>query len=120
MKLKPVILNALSRDDLKQIVDNFDFDGVDRRSVESMRSLLARSRRVSPDDLLGLLRKDSLQTVCQSVGLPVGGNREFQQQLFDEPDREKHRELDRVADEIMAKFGKLAIRRGARLDTDKD
>ena len=43
-----------------------------------------------------------------------------QQQLFDQPDREKHRELDRVADEITAKFGKLAIRRGARLDTGKD
>ncbi len=36
-----------------------------------------------------------------------------QQQLFDEPDRQRHRELDRVADEITARFGKLAIRRGA-------
>jgi hypothetical protein len=39
-----------------------------------------------------------------------------QQQLFDEPVRERHRELDRVADEITAKFGKPAIRRGARLN----
>lgn len=39
-----------------------------------------------------------------------------QQQLFDHPDRERHQELDRVADQITAKFGKLAIRRGARLD----
>ena len=37
-----------------------------------------------------------------------------QQQLFDQPVRERHRELDRVADQITAKFGKLAIRRGAR------
>ena len=43
-----------------------------------------------------------------------------QQQLFDQPDRERHRELDRVADQITAKFGKLAIRRGARLDKDDD
>ena len=35
-----------------------------------------------------------------------------QRQLFDEPDRQRHRQLDRVADEISAKFGKLAIRRG--------
>lgn len=35
-----------------------------------------------------------------------------QRQLFDEPDRERHRQLDRVADQISAKFGKLAIRRG--------
>jgi DNA polymerase-4 len=39
-----------------------------------------------------------------------------QQQLFDQPDRARHRELDRVADQIAAKFGKQAIQRGARLD----
>lgn len=39
-----------------------------------------------------------------------------QRQLFDEPDRERHRELDRVADQIAAKFGKLAIRRGVGHD----
>jgi len=39
-----------------------------------------------------------------------------QQQLFDQADRERHRELDRVTDQITAKFGKLAIRRAARLE----
>jgi DNA polymerase-4 len=39
-----------------------------------------------------------------------------QQQLFDQPDRERQRALDRVADQITAKFGNLAIRRGAKLD----
>jgi DNA polymerase-4 len=39
-----------------------------------------------------------------------------QQQLFDQPDRERNKDLDRVADQITEKFGKLAIRRGARLD----
>jgi len=43
-----------------------------------------------------------------------------QQQLFDQPDRERHQELDRMADQITAKFGKLAIRRGARLDKSGD
>ncbi|MCA9124251.1 MAG: DNA polymerase IV [Planctomycetales bacterium] len=37
-----------------------------------------------------------------------------QQQLFDRPDRERHNDLDRVADQIAEKFGKLAIGRGAR------
>jgi DNA polymerase-4 len=36
-----------------------------------------------------------------------------QQHLFDQPDRERHRELDSVTDSIAAKFGKRAIRRGA-------
>jgi DNA polymerase IV len=35
-----------------------------------------------------------------------------QRQLFDEPDRQRHRQLDRVADQISEKFGKRAIRRG--------
>jgi len=39
-----------------------------------------------------------------------------QRQLFDEPDRERHRQLDRVADQISEKFGKLAIRRGGGPD----
>ncbi|MBL8829181.1 MAG: DNA polymerase IV [Planctomycetaceae bacterium] len=43
-----------------------------------------------------------------------------QQQLFDQPDRQRNQELDRVADQITAKFGKLAIRRGARLEKEED
>ncbi len=43
-----------------------------------------------------------------------------QQQLFERPDRARHQELDRVADQITAKFGKLGLRRGARLDTCDD
>ena len=43
-----------------------------------------------------------------------------QQQLFDQPDRERHRELDRVSDQITAKFGKLAIRRGTGLKRGDD
>lgn len=43
-----------------------------------------------------------------------------QQQLFDRPDRERHRELDRVADQITAKFGKSTIRRGARLEKETE
>jgi len=43
-----------------------------------------------------------------------------QRQLFDEPDRERHQQLDRVADQITERFGKLAIRRGVRLDSGED
>src|SRR4051794_29583556 len=39
-----------------------------------------------------------------------------QRQLFDEPDRERHRQLDRVADQISERFGNLAIRRGGGAD----
>ncbi len=46
----------------------------------------------------------------------LDGSGKSQQTLFDQPDRERHQELDRVADQITEKFGKLAIRRGTRLD----
>ena len=46
----------------------------------------------------------------------LDGSGKSQQTLYDQPDRQRHQELDRVADQITEKFGKLAIRRGARLD----
>ena len=46
----------------------------------------------------------------------LDGSGKSQQALFDQPDRERHQELDRVADQITEKFGKLALRRGAGLD----
>jgi hypothetical protein len=39
-----------------------------------------------------------------------------QRHLFDEPDREQHRQLDRVADQISNRFGKFALRRGGGPD----
>ncbi len=39
-----------------------------------------------------------------------------QQHLFDQPERERQRELDRVADQIAAKFGKTGLRRGTSID----
>jgi len=50
----------------------------------------------------------------------LDGSGRSQQTLFDQPDRERHQELDRVADQITEKFGKLAIRRGVRLDGTED
>lgn len=49
------------------------------------------------------------------LGLGVKGfddSGHSQRQLFDEPGRERQRQLDRVADQIAGKFGKAAIRRG--------
>jgi DNA polymerase-4 len=40
----------------------------------------------------------------------------IQRQLFDEPERDRQRQLDRIADQIADKFGKAAIGRAARLD----
>lgn len=46
----------------------------------------------------------------------LGDSGPVQQQLFGEPERERQRELDRVADLIASKFGKSGLRRGTSLE----
>ena len=75
MQLKTAILYSLAREDLKQILDDLDIDGVDRRSVDAMRTALGRTRRLSLEGLLGYLRKDALRTICQELGIPGRGSR---------------------------------------------
>jgi DNA polymerase-4 len=48
----------------------------------------------------------------------LDGSRRAQRHLFDLPEQDRHRELDTVADQITAKFGKRAICRGAGLPKD--
>ncbi len=76
MTLKSTILSVLKRDALKSILDALEIDGVDRRSVNAMRSTLSRSRRASAEVLLGYLRKDELQEVCEIVGVEPKGKKE--------------------------------------------
>ena len=75
MQLKMAILHSMARDDLKQIVDDLDLDGVDRRSVEAIRVALGKSRRLSLEGLLGRLHNDALQMMCEELGLPATGRR---------------------------------------------
>jgi hypothetical protein len=75
MQLKSTILSGLGLRTLKRIVDALEID-VDRRSVEAMRAVLSRSRKVTAEDLLGHMRKDEMKTVCEGVGLSGNGRRD--------------------------------------------
>jgi hypothetical protein len=68
MKLKTAILYSLARQDLKQILDDLDIDGVDRRSADAMRTALDRTRRLSLEGLLGYLGKDALRASARNWG----------------------------------------------------
>jgi hypothetical protein len=45
MKLKQAILTIMDRDTLKAVIDDLEIEGLDRRSVEEMRTKVSRSRR---------------------------------------------------------------------------
>jgi len=75
MNLKKAILSVLNRDGLRHIVDDFEMDGVDRRSVKEMRGALSRSRKVKPDLLLDYLYEYQIKEVCELYGLPSKGRR---------------------------------------------
>ncbi len=76
MNFKTTILSILTRDDLKQIVDDLGIDGVDRRSAEAMQSVLRKARRAKPEDLLGYMRKDQIKEVCEVAGVSAKPKRD--------------------------------------------
>ena len=66
----------LGREELRRVVDDLGIEGVDRRSVMAMRTVLRRSRRVGAEELLHCLRKDGLSAICSELCLPVTGRRD--------------------------------------------
>jgi len=75
MKLKRAILDVMSRDELKAVVDDLGLDGVDRRSAEDMASRLSRSRSATPELLLEGLSEVQVKAVCEAVGLSSTGRK---------------------------------------------
>ena len=82
MNLKKTVLDLMGRDDLKAAVDAAGLEGLDRRSVQSMRDALARSRRVQPEMLLTEMVEGQVKVVCERMGIdPTGRKRALIQRL---------------------------------------
>ena len=79
----------MSRDDLKAAVEAASLEQVDRRSVQAMRDVLARSRRVRPDALLAAMTEGQVKAVCERTGIdPTGRKTALTQRLLaSEPKR---------------------------------
>ena len=75
MSLKKTVLAVMSRDELKAAVDAASLNGVDRRSVQSMRGALAKSRRVQPRTLLAAMTEVQVKVVCERMGIDQKGRK---------------------------------------------
>lgn len=75
MTLTRIIIPALTRDQLKRVVDDLRLANVDRRCPGSMRKALFQFRRATPEKLLPYLDKPTLKIVCEEVGVPSKGTR---------------------------------------------
>ena len=66
-------LEQLSRDRLIRLSDHFGLDVGDRRVAENHIDAIIRSRSVDFGELLGLLKREELQSICEALGLDRGG-----------------------------------------------
>lgn len=95
MNLKKTILSLLGRDALKQIIEDLEIEGTDRRSVEDMAATLSRSRRATPETLLETLSEVEVKQVCELVGVQSTGRRgELIKRLLKQ-DRRQHETASR-------------------------
>ena len=66
-------LATLSRDRLAQLSEHFSLDVGDRRVTENHIDSIVRSRSVDFGELLGQLKREELQAICDALGLYRGG-----------------------------------------------
>ncbi|ATB47527.1 N-6 DNA methylase [Corallococcus macrosporus] len=66
-------LEQLSRDRLTSLSDHFGLDVGDRRVIQNHVNAIIRSRSVDFGELLGLLKREELQAICEALGLDRGG-----------------------------------------------
>lgn len=87
MKAKRAILRALRRDGLKRIVDELELTDADRRSAASMRRVLSRSRRATPQLLAQHLSEREVKAACESLGISARGRKkQLLERLLDSHD----------------------------------
>lgn len=75
MNLKRQILSQMTRDQLKEVIEAFDFADVDKRSAEAMRARLSRAHRITAAVLLERLSEAEVKDLCDTLGVSSVGRR---------------------------------------------
>ncbi len=72
-KIRRQALATLARDRLSSLTEHFDLEVGDRRVLEQHVDALVRSRSVDFSEVLGLLRREELQGICEALELDRSG-----------------------------------------------
>jgi superfamily II DNA/RNA helicase len=75
MRLKNAIIEVMNRDDLKQVVEDFELEGVDKRRRDEMAALVSRKGRAKAELLLEYLNEAQVKDVCELIGVSSKGRR---------------------------------------------
>jgi hypothetical protein len=67
-KLKSVIVRAMSRDELKNVIELWAIDTVDRRNRGSMARSVGKRHDIDAEFLLGQLPEAKVKDVCEARG----------------------------------------------------
>lgn len=72
-KIRRQALAALSRDRLSSLTEHFELEVEDRRVLDQHVDALVRARAVDFADVLGMLKREELQGICDALELDRSG-----------------------------------------------
>lgn len=72
-KIRRQALSTLGRDRLSTLTEHFGLDVEDRRVLDQHIDALVRARAVDFTEVLGLLKREELQGVCEALGVDRSG-----------------------------------------------
>jgi len=73
MTYKRRALSALTKPELLEIGRAFELDVVARMSVDELRDAVAASKRATLEKILPALSRETLKSICETLGLPTDG-----------------------------------------------
>ena len=76
MDVKTVILKHMDREVMRRVLaDDLGRTGIDRRSPEAMRDMLAESSAATPKVMLEYLDVNEFREICHQLGISSEGGR---------------------------------------------
>ena len=75
MRLKPRILRVAGTVTHRQIAEDFELSGDDKRKRQVRVEVISNARRCQPEDLLGSLDELKVKLMCKAIGVASKGRK---------------------------------------------